>query len=81
VTLRDVQAALAAGQIALVDHTGRTFPEGHWVVVTAVRAREVRVVDSSAARLTSPPRWRVEAAWSRRVVLVGEPSWWDSGRG
>ncbi|HEY3080110.1 MAG TPA: peptidoglycan binding domain-containing protein [Chloroflexota bacterium] len=75
VTLRDVQAAIAAGDIALVDFTDEAFPDGHWVVVTAVTAQEVRVVDSSAARLTTMSRWHLEATWSHRVVLVGEPSW------
>jgi hypothetical protein len=74
-TLREVQAAVASGQIALVDFTDEAFPEGHWLVVTAVTAREVQVVDSSAARLTSVPRWHLEATWSHRVVLVGEPAW------
>jgi hypothetical protein len=81
VTLRDVQAAIGAGDIALIDFTDEAFPDGHWVVVTAVTAREVRVVDSSAARLTTIPRWHIEATWSHRVVLVGEPSWRSYDRG
>jgi hypothetical protein len=75
VTLGEVQAAIAAGDIALVDFTDEAFPDGHWVVVTAVTARDVRVVDSSAAHLATMPRWHLEATWSHRVVLVGEPSW------
>ncbi len=65
-----LRRATEAGQPVLVSFTNRTFPEGHWVVVTGASDAGVEVADSSRYDLTFIPRDQFTGAWNGRGIRI-----------
>lgn len=72
-SLEGLRQAVDAGQPVLVDVTSSRFPEGHWLVATAVDGDDVRLADSSGYALTSLPVSEFLATWSGKGVRVAGP--------
>ncbi len=66
----DQLAGATASHPVLVDITNRTFPDGHWLVVTGAEGNGLAVVDSSGYRLTRLARADFEAAWGGRGIVL-----------
>ncbi len=71
-SLDELDRLTGAGIPVLVDVTGRRFPLGHWLVVTAVDATGVSVVDSSGDNLTRISRQEFLASWKGRGMVPAE---------
>jgi ABC-type bacteriocin/lantibiotic exporter with double-glycine peptidase domain len=69
-TYDGLQQAAGRGEPVLVDVRNQRFPDGHWLVVTAVTPQGVQVADSSGYHLTSMSREAFTSAWSGRGIRV-----------
>lgn len=71
-SLDELGSLTGAGIPVLVDLTNRTFPLGHWLVVTGVDLTGVSVVDSSGYNLTRISRQEFLASWNGHGMV---PAW------
>lgn len=68
-----LKQATESGQPVLLDIRNGKFPEGHWIVVTGVDEKGVRVADSSRYNLTSISKGELLSSWrsGRGIRLEG----------